>query len=169
MSGLTAENWVRLAIAAVLVGLVAWLLIRSVTVFRARAETLSTDEPADAGDTDADTDLAEPEAEPGAEPDADAQPQAAERPGPAHRADVEVDSSPERVPESGAFVAGPYAGSAEPLADGSAPAGYPVKGNVDSMLFHTVESPYYRGTRAQVWFDSEDHAREAGFTRWDER
>jgi hypothetical protein len=66
-------------------------------------------------------------------------------------------------------VAGKYAGSAEPTADGSAPAGYEIKGNEDSKLFHTDESPYYRRTRVQVWFDTEDNARAAGFARWNDR
>jgi len=64
---------------------------------------------------------------------------------------------------------GPYgSGSAVPAEDGSGPAGYDIKGNADSMLYHTSDSPYYERTRAEVWFDSEATARDAGFTRWDE-
>jgi len=60
-------------------------------------------------------------------------------------------------------------GSAAPLADGSAPdASYTIKGIVQSMLFHTPESPYFGRARAEVWFDSEETARAAGFARWDE-
>jgi hypothetical protein len=58
-------------------------------------------------------------------------------------------------------------GSALPLADGSAPAGYAIKGNTDSMLFHTPESPSYEVTVAEVWFESEEAAQAAGFSRWD--
>lgn len=62
------------------------------------------------------------------------------------------------------------AGSVDALADGSAPrSGYAIKGNADSMKFHTAESPYYGRTKAEVWFDSEEAARAAGFHRWDER
>ncbi len=70
---------------------------------------------------------------------------------------------------AGAVVAGPYAGSAAAREDRSQPEGYSIKGNEDSMLYHTVESPYYGRTIAEVWFDSEDNARAGGFTRWDER
>ncbi len=63
-----------------------------------------------------------------------------------------------------AVVAGQWAGSAMPLADGSAPEGYTIKGNADSMLYHTPESPYYGRTVAEVWFDTVDNAEAAGFT-----
>ncbi|OLT18084.1 hypothetical protein BJF86_11515 [Serinicoccus sp. CNJ-927] len=61
------------------------------------------------------------------------------------------------------------AGSAEPLEDGSGPAGWAIKGNSGSMLFHTPESPSYDGVRAEVWFESEEAARAAGFAHWDRR
>ncbi|WP_298748341.1 hypothetical protein [uncultured Serinicoccus sp.] len=60
-------------------------------------------------------------------------------------------------------------GSAEPLEDGTGPAGWSVKGNTGSMLFHTPDSPSYEGVRAEVWFESEDAARAAGFAHWDRR
>lgn len=50
-----------------------------------------------------------------------------------------------------------------PLEDGSAPEGYPVKGNADSMKFHTPESPYYDRTVAEVWFRTAEDAQAAGF------
>src|SRR5271166_2711994 len=62
----------------------------------------------------------------------------------------------------------PYgAGSARAGADGSGPAGYNVKGNEDSMLYHTPESPWYEQTIAEVWFKDAESAVRAGFTRWD--
>lgn len=60
-------------------------------------------------------------------------------------------------------------GSADPLEDGSGPEGWAVKGNSGSMLFHTPESPSYDAVRAEVWFESEDAARAAGFAHWDRR
>ena len=60
-------------------------------------------------------------------------------------------------------------GSAEPLEDGTGPAGWEIKGNVGSMLFHTPESPSYDAIRAEVWFESEEAARAAGFAHWDRR
>ena len=76
----------------------------------------------------------------------------------------EPEPAPTPTPEPAALLS-----SAEPTADGSAPPGYPVKGNRTSMLFHTTESPFYARTRADVWFDSEESAQAAGFLRWDER
>ena len=59
----------------------------------------------------------------------------------------------------------PYGeGSHAPLDDpANAPDGYPVKGNADSMKFHTPESPYYDRTVAEVWFASAEAAEAAGF------
>ena len=52
---------------------------------------------------------------------------------------------------------------------GSGSAGHDIKGNADSMLYHTTESPYFGRTKADVWFDSEPSAEVAGYTRWDRR
>ena len=62
-------------------------------------------------------------------------------------------------------VAGKYEGSAAPTADGSAPAGFDIKGNENSMKYHTTESPWYDQTEAEVWFSSEADAEAAGFTK----
>ena len=63
---------------------------------------------------------------------------------------------------------GPHGpGSAKPNADGSGPSGWTVKGNEDSMLYHSPESPAYAVTVAEVWFRDEETARAAGFSRWD--
>ena len=53
--------------------------------------------------------------------------------------------------------------SAAVPADGSIPEGFPVKGNKDSMKFHTPESPYYERTVAEVYFRDADAAEKAGF------
>lgn len=59
---------------------------------------------------------------------------------------------------------GPYGpGSAEPLGDGTAPQGHLVKGNKDSMKYHTPDSPYYDRTDAEVWFATAEDAEAAGF------
>jgi len=59
----------------------------------------------------------------------------------------------------------PYGeGSHAPLDDpAEAPDGYPVKGNADSMKYHTPESPYFDRTVAEVWFASAEAAEAAGF------
>lgn len=46
-----------------------------------------------------------------------------------------------------------------------APEGYTIKGNERSMKFHVPESGGYDRTIADVWFNSEDAAEKAGFTR----
>jgi large subunit ribosomal protein L17 len=60
--------------------------------------------------------------------------------------------------------AAPYGeGSAAPLADGSAPEGFTIKGNKDSMKYHTPESPWYDQTVAEAWFATQEAAEAAGF------
>lgn len=62
----------------------------------------------------------------------------------------------------------PYGeGSARPLEGGAAPSpAYTIKGNADSMLFHTTESPWFKRTVAEVWFTNEVAAEAAGFRHW---
>ena len=43
------------------------------------------------------------------------------------------------------------------------PDGFDIKGNEDSMKFHTPESPWYSRTVAEVWFNSVAAAEAAGF------
>jgi large subunit ribosomal protein L17 len=45
------------------------------------------------------------------------------------------------------------------------PTGYDIKGNENSMKYHTLESPYYEQTIAEVWFNSEQAAEDAGFEK----
>jgi large subunit ribosomal protein L17 len=70
------------------------------------------------------------------------------------------------VEESESDEEHPYgAGSHAAPEDGSEPEGYPVKGNADSMLYHTPDSEYYDRTVAEVWFKTEEDAEQAGFTK----
>ncbi len=64
----------------------------------------------------------------------------------------------------GADSAPAWPGSAAPLADGSAPDGFEIKGNADSMLYHVPGGRYYNQTVAEVWFDTADNAEVAGFS-----
>jgi large subunit ribosomal protein L4 len=50
-----------------------------------------------------------------------------------------------------------------PLADGSQPEGFPVKGNADSMLYYVPGSSFYSRTVAEVWFTDAEAAEAAGF------
>jgi predicted flap endonuclease-1-like 5' DNA nuclease len=54
-------------------------------------------------------------------------------------------------------------GSHVPLLDRSAPEGYTIKGNRDSMLYHRPDSRSYGATIAEVWFDTPSRAERAGF------
>jgi hypothetical protein len=45
------------------------------------------------------------------------------------------------------------------------PQGFVVKGNERSMKYHTPESSGYSSTTAEVWFNSEEAAQQAGFSR----
>jgi small subunit ribosomal protein S2 len=53
--------------------------------------------------------------------------------------------------------------SAAPLEDGSAPEGFEIKGNKNSMKFHAPSSPWYARTNAEVWFRTAEAAEAAGF------
>jgi len=57
------------------------------------------------------------------------------------------------------------ADSAAPLADGSAPGGFDVKGNKDSMKYHEPDGRWYDATVAEVYFRTAEAAEAAGFTK----
>ncbi len=76
----------------------------------------------------------------------------------AEAADLEVSEDP--------TAAGPYgAGSVEANEDGSAPEGYTIKGNTNSMKYHEPDGQWFDQTVAEVWFDSTEAAEAAGFTK----
>jgi len=68
------------------------------------------------------------------------------------------DETVEEEAEGTSYGEGSYRG-AEP------PTGYDIKGNENSMKYHTPESPYYDQTIAEVWFNSEQAAEAAGFEK----
>ena len=57
------------------------------------------------------------------------------------------------------------ADSAAPLADGSAPEGFDIKGNKDSMKYHEPDGQWYAATVAEVWFKTAAAAEAAGFVK----
>jgi large subunit ribosomal protein L17 len=64
-----------------------------------------------------------------------------------------------------ALVDGEFgADSAAPNEDGSAPEGFDIKGNKDSMKFHRPVVQWYEQTVAEVWFRTAEAAEAAGFT-----
>ncbi len=63
-----------------------------------------------------------------------------------------------------AVIEGPSGpGSAMPLADGSGPAGYEIKGNDQSMLYHVPGGRYYKATKAEMYFATVEDAERAGY------
>ncbi len=53
--------------------------------------------------------------------------------------------------------------------DGSAPEGFDIKGNKDSMKFHASTSPWYDRTNAEVWFRTAEAAEAAGFVNAEQK
>lgn len=75
---------------------------------------------------------------------------------------VETEPAAEAASEAdadGGFGADSHAA----LEDGSAPAGFDIKGNKDSMKYHVPGSRWYDATEAEVWFRTADAAKAAGF------
>ena len=58
-----------------------------------------------------------------------------------------------------------WVGGVLPADDGSGPETHLIKGNSQSMLYHTTESRYYKATKAEVWFDTEENAIASGFSK----
>ena len=75
-----------------------------------------------------------------------------------------VDSDVFEETEGG--TSGKYAGSSVPLENADkAPEGFPIKGNEGSMKYHTPDGQWFDQTTAEVWFDTEESAQAAGFTK----
>jgi large subunit ribosomal protein L17 len=83
----------------------------------------------------------------------------------ADEAPAEEATAAAEVEESASTEDAPYGeGSHAPLDDpDEAPEGFPIKGNVDSMLYHVPDSPFYGRTVAEVWFATAEAAEAAGF------
>jgi large subunit ribosomal protein L17 len=79
--------------------------------------------------------------------------------------EVKADEAPAEDAKVQDVIAGKYEGSAAPLDGGAAPEGYDIKGNENSMKYHTTESPWYDATEAEVWFKTEEAAAAAGFAK----
>ncbi len=69
----------------------------------------------------------------------------------------------EPAPAADAVVTTTDADSAAPLEDGSAPEGFEIKGNKNSMKFHAPSSPWYARTNAEIWFRTAEAAEAAGY------
>jgi len=79
-------------------------------------------------------------------------------------AEETVETPAEETAAPAALVDGGFgADSAAPLEDGSAPEGFDIKGNKDSMKFHRPDGQWYDATIAEVWFRTAEAAEAAGF------
>ncbi|MFT3900786.1 MAG: 50S ribosomal protein L17 [Gordonia sp. (in: high G+C Gram-positive bacteria)] len=54
-------------------------------------------------------------------------------------------------------------GAKAPLKSGGQPKGYPIKGNLQSMLYHRPGTAFYDSTIAEIWFATEEDAEAAGY------
>ena len=88
-----------------------------------------------------------------AAPKAEAKPAKKEE---AAKAEPKADETPEAESTGAVEYEGGYRGE-------NPPEGYDIKGNEDSMKFHTPSSPWYDRTVAEVWFNSIEAAEKAGF------
>lgn len=81
---------------------------------------------------------------------------------------ADTDATEPQLPD--AVPPGRYGeGSADAVPHQGPPDGFTIKGNAQSMLFHTPDSPYYGRTKPQVWFRTESDAERAGFTKYTRR
>ena len=81
-------------------------------------------------------------------------------------AEAPAEAAPAEAAAEDAPAAAPYGeGSHAPLPDDEQPDGFTIKGNADSMLYHTPDSPFYGRTKAEVWFATEEAAEAAGFSK----
>ncbi|WP_235532479.1 30S ribosomal protein S2, sunset domain variant [Nocardioides sp. Root140] len=96
-------------------------------------------------------------------PAAEATGAAAEAPAAAAVAEAAVEA-PAEVKPLADVPAGEFGADSAPAnEDGSAPEGFEIKGNKDSMKFHAPTSPWYGRTIAEVWFKTAEAAEAAGF------
>jgi hypothetical protein len=46
---------------------------------------------------------------------------------------------------------------------GTCPIDFPIKGNLDSLIYHTSDSPYYARTKAEICFENKEAAERNGY------
>lgn len=118
----------------------------------------------------ASTTITEPQPSTAAKPGTDtaaASAHTAPRPDEATNAESEADSKPAHAAdESGEETTGDESKYGEGSYVGSEPpSGFTIKGNQRSMKYHVSDSSGYDRTNADVWFNSEESAQAAGFSK----
>jgi hypothetical protein len=153
MSTLARNNWPWELLAFLLGAVITWLLLT-------RREPAVVEVPAE----EAEEKVLVTAGAPVTEPVTEAEPQ----PAFSQRMDLADSSQPTLFDGSGrAVVPGKYGpGSADAVEHQGPPDGFTIKGNAQSRLFHTPDSPYYGRTKPEVWFRTEADAEQAGFTKY---
>ncbi|GGH60403.1 50S ribosomal protein L17, sunset domain variant [Rothia aerolata] len=82
----------------------------------------------------------------------------AEKPAPAEETAAPAAEAPAAA-ESSDLPAGAHAATE----NGEAPEGFEIKGNSDSMKYHVPGSRWYANTQAEIWFDTAESAKAAGY------
>ncbi|MES2865445.1 MULTISPECIES: 50S ribosomal protein L17, sunset domain variant [Microbacterium] len=103
-----------------------------------------------------------------AEPKAEKAPKAEETPkaddAAAAGAESQEEGAAAETAAAAALVDGGFGADSAPAnEDGSAPEGFDIKGNKDSMKFHRPDGQWYDATVAEVWFRTAEAAEAAGF------
>ena len=81
------------------------------------------------------------------------------------QSDLLVDADDDSDDDDSDDDSAPYgSGSHGPTADGSAPEGFAIKGNANSMKFHQPDGQWYEQTEPEAWFATVADAERAGFT-----
>ncbi len=163
MSTLARNNWPWELLAFLLGAVITWVLL-------SRREPVAADVPEEEAVEEkvlvtagAPLERSEEQSRPAPKPSP-----AEEQPVFSQRMDLVDASQPTLFDGSGrAVVPGKYGpGSADAVEHQSPPDGFTIKGNAQSMLFHTPDSPYYGRTKPEVWFRTEADAERAGFTKY---
>lgn len=173
MSWLFRNNWPWSLVAFILGAIITWFLLARRQVVE--AAPVQEEEQREEVLVGVGAYQAEPEPAPVSRPTPAPAPVVPDQPAPvvpvAHfsqRMDVGEAEAPTLFDEPrGEVPPGRYGeGSAEAVPHQGPPDGFTIKGNAQSMLFHTPESPYYGRTKPEVWFRTEADAERAGFTKY---
>ena len=57
-------------------------------------------------------------------------------------------------------------GLAMPAANRTCPDNFPIKGNADSYIYHTYDSPHYQMVNPEVCFTNEERAKYYGYRKF---
>ncbi|GAA1141287.1 hypothetical protein GCM10009630_44910 [Kribbella jejuensis] len=173
MSWLLRDNWLGSLLAFLLGAAITWRLLNrpSPAPTSAPAERMAPPAPAErVAPTSAPAERVASPAPAPVERPAPPAPVVVDKPAFSQLMDDEATLFDHIEEEKPAVPAGRYGeGSADAVPHQGPPDGFTIKGNAQSMLFHTPDSPYYGRTKPEVWFRTEADAERAGFTKYTRR